>query len=113
MVDQFTKWVECVPLPSQNAEITAHAAVNEFFSRFWVPFEIFTDQRRNFESNVFTSIFDRLHIHKARTNPYRPSANEQVEQFNHNGCSPMFHWKTTQSMGQISSTDFGGDKVFC
>ena len=31
MVDQFTKWVECVPLPSQTAEVTARAAVNEFF----------------------------------------------------------------------------------
>ena len=82
MVDQFTKWVECVPLPSQNAEITAHAAVNEFFSRFGVPFEIFTDQGRNFESILFTSICDLLHIHKARTTPYRPSANGQVERFN-------------------------------
>ena len=29
IVDQFTKWVECIPLPSQTAEITATAAVNE------------------------------------------------------------------------------------
>ena len=34
MVDQFIKWVECIPLPSQTAEETAQAAVNEFFSRF-------------------------------------------------------------------------------
>ena len=33
MVDQFTKWVECIPLPSQSAEGTARAAVNQFFSR--------------------------------------------------------------------------------
>jgi hypothetical protein len=32
MVDQFTKWVECIPLPSQSAEGTARAAVNQFFS---------------------------------------------------------------------------------
>lgn len=31
MVDQFTKWVECKPLISQTAEVTARAAVNEFF----------------------------------------------------------------------------------
>lgn len=43
MVDQFTKWVECVPLPSQTAEVTARAAVNEFFARFEFPFNIFTD----------------------------------------------------------------------
>ena len=31
MVDQFTKWVECVPLPSQKAEVTARAAIDDFF----------------------------------------------------------------------------------
>ncbi|KAH3768497.1 hypothetical protein DPMN_169710 [Dreissena polymorpha] len=25
MVNQFTKWVDCVPLPSQKAEVTANA----------------------------------------------------------------------------------------
>ena len=39
MVDQFTKWVECIPLPSQSAEETARAAVNQFFSRFGCPFK--------------------------------------------------------------------------
>ncbi|XP_061166034.1 uncharacterized protein LOC133174958 [Saccostrea echinata] len=34
MVDQFTKWVECVPLPTQTAEATATAAVDQFFARF-------------------------------------------------------------------------------
>ena len=41
MVDQFTKWVECIPLPSQTAEVTAHAAVGGFFCRFGYPFQIF------------------------------------------------------------------------
>ena len=82
MVDQFTKWVECVPLPSQTAEVTAHAAVREFFCRFGYPLQIFTDQGRNFESRLFVSLCDAFQIHKARTTPYRPSANGQVERFN-------------------------------
>jgi ribosomal protein L21E len=82
MVDQFTKWVECIPLPSQTAEITAHAAINEFFTRFGYPFEIFTDQGRKFESILFKSICDLLKIHKARSTPYRPSGNGQVERYN-------------------------------
>ena len=32
MVDQFTKWVEIIPLPLQTAEVTARVAVNEFFA---------------------------------------------------------------------------------
>ena len=38
MVDQFFKWVECIPLPSQTAEVTETAATNEFFTRFGYAF---------------------------------------------------------------------------
>ena len=82
IVDQFTKWVECIPLPSQTAEETAHAAISEFFSRFGYPFYIHSDQGRNFESQLFSSICTVLGIHKTRTTAYRPSANGQVERFN-------------------------------
>ena len=50
MLNQFTKLVECIPLPTQTADETARAAVNHFFSRFGFPFQIFSDQGRNFES---------------------------------------------------------------
>ena len=82
MVNQFTKWTECIPLPSQTAEITAQAAINEFVARFGYPFQIFTDQGRNFESALFKAVCDLLQIHKARTTPYRPSVNGQVERQN-------------------------------
>ena len=81
-MDQFTKWVECIPVPSQTAEITAVKAVNEFCSRFGYPFEIFTDQGRNFQSQLFNSICELLHIHKTQSIPYRPLGNGQVERFN-------------------------------
>ncbi len=81
-VDQFTKWVECIPLPSQTAEETAQAMVNHFFSRFGMPLQLHTDRGSNFESKLFDSICGLLHIHKSRTTPYRPSANGQVERFN-------------------------------
>ncbi|XP_033759516.1 uncharacterized protein K02A2.6-like [Pecten maximus] len=82
IVDQFSKRVECIPLPSQTAETTAEAAVNQFFSRFGYPFQIFTDQGRNFESKLFKSICEVLRIHKSRTTAYHPSANGQVERYN-------------------------------
>ena len=81
MVDQFTKWVECIPLSSQKAETTARAAADGFFSRFGFPFQLFSDQGRNFESKLFEALCKALEIHKARTTPYGPSANGQ-ERFN-------------------------------
>lgn len=82
MVDQFTKWVECIPLPAQTAKVTARAAVNEFFARFGFPVNKFPDQGRNFKSRLFKYICDILPIHKSRTTPYRPSSNGQVKRFN-------------------------------
>lgn len=67
MVDSFTKWVECVPLPSQTAEVTARAAINEFFARFGYPYEVFTDQGRNFESELFRKMCETLWIHADNT----------------------------------------------
>ena len=74
MVDQFTKWVEIVPLPSQTAEVTAMAVIDSFFSEFGYPFQIHSDQGKNFESKLFRSICDLLQIHKSRTTPYQPQA---------------------------------------
>lgn len=37
IVDLFTKLVECVPLPSQTAEVTASEAMYIFFARFSFP----------------------------------------------------------------------------
>ena len=47
LVDQFTKWVGCISLPSQTAEETAGAATDNFFSRLDFPFQIYADQGRN------------------------------------------------------------------
>lgn len=82
MVDQFTNWVECIPLPSQTTEVTARAAINEFFTRFGYPLQIFTDQGTNFSSKLFKDICEVLKISKTRTTPFRASANGQVERFN-------------------------------
>ena len=82
MVNQFIKWVACIPLPNQSAEETARAAVNEFFSRFGCPLQIFTDRGTNFESKLFKQLCECLKIHKARTTPFHPASNGQVERYN-------------------------------
>jgi transposase InsO family protein len=83
MVDQFTKWVEAVPLPDQTAESIARAAVDCFFTRLGCPVEICTDQGSNFMSELFRSLCARLEIGQTRTTPYHPAANGQVERMNH------------------------------
>lgn len=62
--------------------MTARGAINGFFSGFGYPFQLFSAQGRNFESKLFEALCQALHIHKARTTPYRPSSNGQVERYN-------------------------------
>ena len=82
MDDQFTKWVECIPLPTQTAEETAWIAVDLFSSRFEYPFLVFSDQGRSFESKLFAELCSVLYVHKAHTSLYSPSSNGQVERYN-------------------------------
>ena len=82
IVDQFTKWLECFPLPHQTAEEIAKCVVDGFISRFGCPLEIHTDQGKNFDGNLLASVCELLHIIKKRTTPYRPCSDGQVERYN-------------------------------
>ena len=44
IVDQFTKWVECHPVPDQTAETVCKTLVDKFFCRFGMPQIIHSDQ---------------------------------------------------------------------
>ena len=81
--DQFTKCLECVPLPDQSAEKIAISAIDKFFFRFGMPLSIHTDQGSNFVGNVFRSVCELLEIRKTQTTPYHPESNGQIECYNH------------------------------
>ena len=82
VMDYFTKWPEAYAIPNQEATTIAQVLVNEFFSRFGVPYEIHSDQGRNFESNVFKECCKILGIRKTRTTPMHPESDGMVERFN-------------------------------
>ena len=74
VVDHFTKHVEAYALKDQEAVTIARVFVNEFISRFGVPYIIHTDKRANFESHMFSELFQLLNIKKTRTNLYKRNA---------------------------------------
>ena len=82
LVDQFTKWLECYPLPNQSADSIVRKVVDEFIARFGCPLEIHSDQGRNVDGNLINAICELLEITKTRTTPYRPRGNGQVERYN-------------------------------
>ena len=82
IVDQFSRWLEMVPLTIQDAESIARAFFESYVVRFGAPFVMHTDQGRNFDSAMMKSFCRLLEIVKTRTTPYRPSSNGQVERYN-------------------------------
>ena len=82
VVDHFTKHVQAYALPDQEAVIIARVFLNEFISRFGVPYIIHTDQGANFESNMFKELFQLLNIKKTRATHYHPQCDGQVERIN-------------------------------
>ncbi|MEW8544975.1 MAG: reverse transcriptase domain-containing protein [Candidatus Thiodiazotropha sp.] len=78
----FTKWVDAVPLKTQEAKYVATKLVNRFISIFGVPLQLHTDLGSNFESKVFQEVCKLLGIDKTRTTVRRPQSDGMVERAN-------------------------------
>lgn len=80
--DYFSKWAEAYAVPNHTAQTVADKLVTEFICRFGTPTSIHTDQGREFESDLFKAICEKLQIDKTRTTPYRPQSDGLVERLN-------------------------------
>ena len=78
----FTKWVDAIPLKTQEAKYVASKLVNRFISILGVPLQLHTDLGSNFESKVFQEVCKLLGINKTRTTVRRPQSDGMVERAN-------------------------------
>ena len=78
----FTKWVDAIPLKTQEAKYVASKLVNRFISIYGVPLQLHTDLGSNFESKVFQEVCKLLGIDKTRTTVRRPQSDGMVERAN-------------------------------
>ena len=78
----FTKWVDAIPMKTQEASYVATKLVNRFISILGVPMQLHTDLGSNFESKVFKEICKLLGIDKTRITVRRPQSDGMVERAN-------------------------------
>ena len=70
--DYFSKWIEAIPPPNQEASTVAIHLIDEVFMRYSVPEQLHSDQGHQFESHLISEVCKMLHIKKTRTTPYHP-----------------------------------------
>lgn len=82
LTDYFTRWTECYAMPNQEAATVTKIFVEQFVCRFGIPYQIHTDQGRQFESRLFQEMCSMLQIDKTRTTSFHPQSDGLVERFN-------------------------------
>lgn len=80
--DHFTKYVNAFPMSDQKATTVAQLLCERYIPEHGVPEELFSDQGRQYESEIIQTVCQRLNINKKRTSPYHPRGNGMVERFN-------------------------------
>ena len=62
VTDHFTRWVEIFAIPDQTAETCANKIFNDVVARYGCPYELLSDQGRNYESSLFKELCRLLEI---------------------------------------------------
>ena len=80
IIDSFTKWTECIPLQSTQAEYVARAILNTWISRQGVMDRLHTDKGANVDSAVILkALYKMLGISKSANFAYRPQTDGMAE----------------------------------
>ena len=80
--DYFSRWMEAIPIPNQETYKVAEKLVDEVFLCFSTPEQLYSDQGRQFESQLVSKACKLLHVQKTQTTPYHPQSDGFVKRFN-------------------------------
>jgi hypothetical protein len=81
MIDRFSRWPEAAPMPDMTAETCAKTFLMTWVARFGVPSIITSDQGRQFESDLWSTLMGLLGCKHQHTTAYHPQANGLIERF--------------------------------
>lgn len=75
IIDNATRWLEAIPLTNISADTVAKAFLRGWVYKFGPPAVIHSDNGKQFESDLFRSMFKRLGSEHSRTSIYHPQSN--------------------------------------
>jgi cleavage and polyadenylation specificity factor subunit 1 len=79
LIDRSSKWMEAVPLSDTSAAACAKTYIFSWISCFGVPELITSDREKQFTSNIWSQLCEKLHISHRQTAAYHPELNGAVE----------------------------------
>ncbi|XP_014677974.1 PREDICTED: uncharacterized protein LOC106817791 [Priapulus caudatus] len=80
--DHFTKYVNLYAMKDQIAKTVADLIFLHYVCEHGMPETIYSDQGRQFESDIVQELCTMLGIEKTKTTPYHPEENGMIERFN-------------------------------
>ena len=89
VIDHFSRFVECIPLKTQEATEVADAFVREFVSRYGVPKTIHSDLGGCFTSEVMKLTCKLLGMNQSHTTAFHPMGNSICERVNRSVLSML------------------------
>lgn len=78
-IDHFTKWADAIPIAKREATTVSNALVSTIFVHVGVPLQMLSDQGREFDNRLISSLCQLLGIDKVRTTPYHAATNGAIE----------------------------------
>ena len=81
MMDRFSNFTKCVPIPNKEATTVAMHIFNDWICTFGCMQKLLTDRGGEFLNELLKQLCSVLQIHKLYTAAYTPSTNGKLERF--------------------------------
>lgn len=82
VMEYFSRWIEVVPIPNQEAVIVAEAFKKHVSARHGGPLELHSDQGRIFKSELWQEIMNTLNVKNTRIIVLYPQSEVKIESMN-------------------------------
>ena len=93
--DAFTKYIITIPTRDQTTKTVSRLFVPEWIKKLGVPERMHSDQGRSFENQIIKQLCLSYQVKKAKTTPYHPRGNSQIERFNRSMKAEKMDWPLT------------------